>query len=619
MQNSEIDSFKKGFKMNSEVKDSLDIEISDELKGQVSSIKATPGLKIIIVVDGNLIIESIEFKKINRKEVLDWDNTIKKIMTKLKESRIESELLTRIHLVLSHNSSSFKEYVESITSQTYDKKGDDSKDKQKIKISKYYSDKERRLYESVVLESVPCFVTYDDNNDDLIIAEKIEEDTRVFVPYGIEDSPSMPYTFDNKENLVDTLRKSKTLPISDLYKESKRIISKYIDQKPNVLNIIAVDAIFSYFQDRFPTTHYLLFIGKNDVGKSAIGHIFEQLSYRGVMMTDPSVPNIYRLLGKIEPAQFTIILDEANDIDDDNDKMNVLKTGYTINGKVPKININNNNNQEFFKTYCFKVFLAETLPSTYKARGLLDRTFIITCLPGEPQFSIKDILVSQGKLGDRYRELREEIMRLRQSLFVYRLIHSNDERPDIDIGLKNRDRELLECITLFYDSDVQQEVEEAFQELLDTKYEQKENSFDAKLLNTILEFFDYYESHGEIFVESLWRDIKSTLNSEVINNNQIFLVDFNYTLYRNQLSNKCQIFGGRSKHTNNGNKIIFNDLNKLRNIYDSYSTVKRPIIRSSIRNFKGEGSEGSEGSTKCIAENPNVKITETTESLSTNN
>ena len=58
-------------------------------------------------------------------------------------------------------------------------------------------------------------------------------------------------------------------------------------------------------------------------------------------MTDPSVANIYRLLGKIEPAQFTIILDEANDIDNNNDKMNALKTGYTINGKVPKIHTSN--------------------------------------------------------------------------------------------------------------------------------------------------------------------------------------------------------------------------------------------------------------------------------------
>ena len=245
-----------------------------------------------------------------------------------------------------------------------------------------------------------------------------------------------------------------------------------------------------------------------------------------------------------------------------------------------------NNSQEFFKTYCLKIFLAETLPSTYKAIGLLDRTFVITCLPGDPQFSIKDMLVSQGKLEDRYRELRQEIRQLRQSLFVYRLIHANGERPDIDIGLKNRDRELRECITLFYDSEVQLEVEEAFQELLDTKYEQKENSFDAKLLFIILANLENSETYGEILVEDLWNSIKNTLNFEEVNTNQIFLVDFNYTLYRNQLSNKCQIVGGKPKHTNKGNKIIFNDIDKLRNILDSYSTENRPTIRFADQKFQ---------------------------------
>lgn len=548
---------------------------------------------MIIEVKGIPILGNIEFKKIDKREVLDWKKTLEKIMTKLKECGIELQLLTRIHMLLINASGKFKEYVESITNQTNKEKNNNSKDKQTIQISKYYSKKEQRLYESIVLAGVPCFITYDVHSDDLIVVDKMEEDTRLLIPYSLEDSPSITYAFDNKESLFDTIRKCKSVSISDLYRESKRIICKYIDQKPNVLKVIAVDTIFSYFQDRFPTTHYFLFVGKNDVGKSAIGHVFEQLSYRGVMMTDPTVANIYRLLGKIEPAQFTIILDEANDIDNNNDKMNALKTGYTINGKVPKINTNNNNSQEFFKTYCLKIFLAETLPSTYKAKGLLDRTFVITCLPGNPQFSIKDILVSQGKLGDRYLELREEIMRLRQCLFAYRLIHANDERPDIDIRLKNRDRELLECITLFYDSDVQQEVEEAFQELLDTKYEQKENSFDAKLLFIILANLENSETHGEIFVEDLWNSIKNTLNFEEVNTNQIFLVDFNYTLYRNQLSNKSQIFGGKPKHTNKGNKIIFNDIDKLRNILHSYSTKNRPIIRSSLRNFKGESSEGS--------------------------
>jgi len=73
-------------------------------------------------------------------------------------------------------------------------------------------------------------------------------------------------------------------------------------------------------------------------------------------MTDPSPPNIFRLLGKEEPAQHTIIMDEVNDIDNNKEIMNVIKTGYNISGKVPKINTHFNNIQEFFKTYSFKYF-----------------------------------------------------------------------------------------------------------------------------------------------------------------------------------------------------------------------------------------------------------------------
>lgn len=574
----------------------LNIEIPDKLKDQISMFKVTSEFDLIIGVNGKTVIGSVEFKKINKLEVLDWKKTIEKIMIKLKETGIQHEILTSIHLLLINNSSKFKEFVEPINNQIKEKKYDETKDKPKIKICKYYSFKEHKLYETVVLAGIPCLIAYDNHADDFIVVDKIEEDTRFLIPYDIEDSPAMPYTFENKDQLVATLKKSKSLTISHLFKETRHIISKYIDQKPNILNIIAADMIFSYFQDRFPTTHYLLFVGKNDVGKSAIGDVFEQISYRGVMMTDPSVANIYRLLGKIEPAQFTIILDEANDIDNNNDKMNVLKTGYTINGKVPKINTSIDNTQEFFKTYSFKVFLAETIPSTYKARGLLDRTFVITCLPGNPQLSIKDILVNSGNMGNYYFKLRDEIKDLRQLLFMYRLIHSYDEKIDVDIGLKNRDKELCELISIFYGSDVQQEVEGSFQELLDAKYEQKENSFDAKLIFLILENLKNSTTFGEIFVEDLWTSIKNTMNCEVVSTNEMFLVDFNHTLYRNQLSNRCQMYGGKSKHTNNGNKIIFKDIDKLQEIFDSYCTTNRPMIRCSIRNAEIEGSEGCEGS-----------------------
>ena len=42
----------------------------------------------------------------------------------------------------------------------------------------------------------------------------------------------------------------------------------------------------------------------------------------------------------------------------------------------------------------------------------------------------------------------------------------------------------------------------------------------------------------------------------------------------------------KMQHTNKGNKIIFKDIDKLKKIFDSYSTENRPTIRSSIRNPK---------------------------------
>ena len=64
-------------------------------------------------------------------------------------------------------------------------------------------------------------------------------------------------------------------------------------------------------------------------------------------MTNPSAANIYRCLGTIEPGQCSIILDEADKIDKSPEMMAILKTGYQLNGKVPKINTNILR-QEFF-------------------------------------------------------------------------------------------------------------------------------------------------------------------------------------------------------------------------------------------------------------------------------
>ena len=145
-------------------------------------------------------------------------------------------------------------------------------------------------------------------------------------------------------------------------------------------------------------------------------------------------------------------MDEVEKIDTNQDMMNILKTGYSGGGKVPRINTNTYE-QEFYNTYSFKVFLSERLPNNYTAKGVMERTFPSTCVIGKPELNLKDVLLTQGKRGNQYlMELKEEILELRKSLFINRLIHAYENRPEIDIGVVNRDKEVCEGLTLFYGS-----------------------------------------------------------------------------------------------------------------------------------------------------------------------
>jgi hypothetical protein len=115
-------------------------------------------------------------------------------------------------------------------------------------------------------------------------------------------------------------------------------------------------------------------------------------------MTDPTAANIFRVLGRIEYGQCTIVADEAEKIDKSSDIMSVLKTGYQIKGKVPRMNMSNET-QQFFYTYCFKMIIAERSPNQNDAKGVLDRTFMFTSYKGKPQHDIKEVLNPAGDKG----------------------------------------------------------------------------------------------------------------------------------------------------------------------------------------------------------------------------
>jgi hypothetical protein len=310
--------------------------------------------------------------------------------------------------------------VDSEINRSNDRKDQSNKPEQKREYAtfKYSSRFRGALHEAILIDGEPVFVKYE--NGRLEIVRKVEEFNRILRPPCIEEYPYEPIEFSSLEEVTRFERMALNEIIETLYQSIKTAVSLYVDQDEEVIILISADILWTYFQDLFPTTHYYDVTGRaNGIGKSTIGYIFEGIAYRAVRMTDPSAANLYRILGKIETGQCVIIADEADRIHEDKDMLGILKEGYAILGKVPKINMNTGK-QEFFYCYCFRIRIAEESLRSNLARGVIDRSFSIKATKGKPTHDIKEVLQPANR-NDRLEKLHNDLRSLRKLLLIYRI------------------------------------------------------------------------------------------------------------------------------------------------------------------------------------------------------
>ena len=386
-----------------------------------------------------------------------------------------------------------------------------------------------------------------------------------------------------------------------LYNRAKYFVQEYNDQDPHKQILLACDIVWSYFQDKFSTTHYLAIIGDNGSGKSTVGDTFEAIGYRPVSMTDPTAANLFRVLGTIEPGQCTIIADEAEKIDQSADIMSILKTGYHIKKKVAKTN-SNTWKQEFFWTYCFKMIISERAPHQSNAKGVLDRTFLLDTYKGNPQHDIKEVL---NPAGDKVRQkLLDELISFRKLMLIYRLIHFADPIVDIEIGLDGRDKELCKpVIQLFYNTKAQKEIETSLQNFVEAKKQRKESTMEAALYPIIA---NLVSKHGnEISNGLIWESLKENVEGapDQRKPSEYHTSDFG-TIYRNTITNIiCDKFGAKRKHKETGNILIFNPekLSRAGKVYGTKTSIQTRLMQDTPED--PEGSEGSMEAFRAFNEN----------------
>ena len=581
---------------NSKDYDSINIDVPESLQHLISSIRRQN--KVILVFQFSEKYSKNLYFVIN-----DNNNFVKSLENFEKKMR---------ELVPAISNREYNVLEELILSNTYslDKEKVEGEGKKKeIKTNKYSRNRKGQLHEAILIDNDPHFVTISEetNGEKIKLVSSIDETNRTLLPPSIDEHLHNPYEFTTFEELRNTLSRVEKETIFSLYRRVKSIVAKYIDQQEYIINIITIDIVFSYFQDRFNTVHYLGIFGGNENGKSSIGDIIEALAYRTLNTTDPSHAVIYRLLGNVEPGQLTLVLDESDRIDQNHDMMAVLKSGYEYNKFVTKTNPNTLVPEKHY-TYCSKTLIGEKPPSPNIARGVNDRIFQIITIVGNPKYDIKEILNSTDTGGPEYEHLRTEIEMTRRDLFAYRLLHFEDPIPNIDIEAKRRDKELTKpYLQLFLNSRTEEEnavyneVNSTLKNLLNMKNTRKDFTLEAELFPILFPLMHKSKSEIVTFSE-VWLEITTQIKGHVNPNkpNEFFTEDYG-TIYKNSITFTLERMGVSRKRHSRFIEMIF-DENRLIKTANQFNIVIQTNLYSPSQN-NDEGYEGYEGFNQGSSEN----------------
>ena len=153
----------------------------------------------------------------------------------------------------------------------------------------------------------------------------------------------------------------------------KTIYRKYVNIEDHQIARLAADTIYSYFQDKFPTLHFNIFVGDNGSGKNSALLVYKHLGYRVFYVVSASAPNYFTFLGEIEECQGTIAEDEADDIGYNKEKQKIFKSGYASGESVPKTDLTFGRTQESYLTYCMKWIAMEELPDYYTRLDIMEK------------------------------------------------------------------------------------------------------------------------------------------------------------------------------------------------------------------------------------------------------
>lgn len=442
------------------------------------------------------------------------------------------------------------------------------------------------IAEAVIIQGRPKFaiavpkVGNPDQVSSIALHDAIEiGEDMVIKPPEFNTYINKPYVFKSAQEFQELVQNIKEKNLDTLYKKVKSIWRKYIDADDFHISLCAADTIFTYFQDKIGLTHYLFFVGGNTSGKSNNLTVLHFLAYRNMMSSGMTAANIYTYLGSREEGLGTICEDEADNIDEDRDKMKVDKNGYTTGKPYHRTDMipGFGRLQNKFNTFCFKAFAAEKLPDSVIAKGFNQRTIELPCVYGFPAYDILEVENPAGE--EEYEQLLQELHTMRNALLVYRLLHFQDKIPNIKLNIQNREKQLFKpVLRVFQNTQTLNELLPVISKYVNQKRESNANTLHAFLYRLVTDLVRAQNTY-ELESNLMWNTVKETLQGKEtpIRPQSYDTVEFGTISQKSIVETLLQVFGAKPGKRHPGIKTLTFDkdkLQRLRQIYDISIDVK---------------------------------------------
>ncbi len=496
--------------------------------------------------------------------------------------------------------------------------------KQKVFIRKYTGNGLLPLHESVIIAGQPSTFLHLVDHYRPQYTSEIPTSNRIFYPGDTMDTQNpVPYIFKSVIELEEYLKLAQIETYETLHSEVESIFKLYVNAEEHYITVLAADTIYSYFQDKFGTTHYNIFVGDNGSGKNSALLVFKYLGYRVFYITAASAPNYFTFLGDVEEGQGTTAEDESEDIGYDKDKQKIFRTGYCSGATVPKVDLSFRRTQDAYLTYCHKWLAMEALPDYKKIKGVLDRSFVYNFVVGIVPYNIKDVIQHAG--DPKLKPLYDQIIHTRKLLFAFRMVHHSDIIPDVDLNVIHRSAELTKpLLRLFsYRKDSAKALERiriALSKFILKRNELKRNSIESKLrdaINSLITKRDKNPEEAEglpqygFYNDQIWSQVKDLMEGIYIIGKSASFYSVEYGtitnrfvsgLYRSKF--KADPFRtGSGSETRRGLKFSKEVLDRLGVYYNVPDEIK--IGNSSNKNNDDDNDEdGADSTYHSIASEP---------------